>query len=347
MDMGERVIANIKTLSEVVVGDTMLHRGSDAAHPLPAPERPKPMVFTGLYPVSAADFTRLRQALERLSLNDASFTWEPESSDALGFGFRCGFLGLLHMEIVQERLEREEGVDVVQTAPTVTYRVQIRDGEEVEIHAAGDWPDPATIEEVREPIVRAGIIVPVETMGSVIGLCLDRRGSHVRTDTLSATRVEVFVDMPLSGILYDFYDRLKSGTRGYGTLDYEVTGWQSAALVKMRILVNGEDVDALSTIIHRDEAESAGRAIVKKLKQEIPRHLFAVPIQAAVGGKIVARETVQGMGKNVTAKCYGGDITRKRKLLEKQKAGKKRMRQVGSVTIPQKAFLSVLSREEK
>ena len=341
---------NIKDLHEVRIGDTVVHeRTADEMEALPGYAEPKTMVHCGIYPVNNADFDVLRKALEKLSLNDASFTFHPESSEALGFGFRCGFLGLLHMEIVQERLERESGVDIVQTAPSVTYEVLSRDGSVTVVERPSDLPDAATIEEFREPIVKLSVLAPASSIGVVMQLCLDRRGRYIRTEYLSPERVLLVYDMPMAEILYDFYDLLKSATRGFGSMDYEVTGYQSDALARVRILVNGEDVDALSFICHRDVASRRGREILQRLRKRIKRHLFAVPLQAAIGGKIIARETISAMRKNVTSKCYGGDISRKRKLLEKQKAGKRRMKAVGGVEIPQDAFLAVLgdSSDEK
>jgi len=342
------MVSNIKRLQDVIIGDTITHEKlADRAEALPGFRKPKPMVFCGFYPTNPGDFDNLRKALGKLRLNDSSFDFEPETSEALGFGFRCGFLGLLHMEIVQQRLEREEDMDLVQTAPNVTYRILLTTGEENEIHSPAHLPDPTHIEEYREPIVRCNIVVPTESIGAVMKLCTERRGIYVQTEHYGAQRVMLSFDMPFAEIIYDFHDRLKSMTRGYGTMDYEVQGFQSAKLVKVRILVNGDEVDALSFLCHRDEAEQRGRRILKKLRKEIPRHMFEVALQAAIGGKIVARESISALAKNVTAKCYGGDISRKRKLLEKQKKGKKRMRQVGQVEIPQKAFLVVLQSDDE
>ena len=304
------------------------------------------MVWCGIYPTNSGDFENLRSALKALKLNDSAIVFDPESSDALGFGFRCGFLGLLHMEIVQERLERESGLDIVQTAPTVPYEVQMNDGETLVIHSPGELPDPTQWSEIREPVVAVHIIVPTESIGTIMKLCTDRRGIFLRQEHLSATRVMLTWDMPLSEIIYDFYDKLKSGTKGYGTMNFEEPRFEAANLVKLRILVNAKEADALSVICHNDACQRRGRAVLQKLQKEIPRHQFQIPLQAAVGGKIVARENIRALSKNVTAKCYGGDITRKRKLLEKQKEGKKRMKSIGNVEVPQKAFLAVLSTDE-
>jgi GTP-binding protein LepA len=333
---GEKVIGNVH------VGDTVTHAGRPAAAPLPGYAEPKPMVFCGMYPVDATDFETLRDELQKINLNDAAFTFTPETSDALGFGFRCGFLGLLHMEVLQQRLEQEADVDLIQTAPNVTYEILTRDGRTLHIDNPVDVPDAGQIEEFREPIAKVTFILPAENIGGIMQLCEDRRGVYKHTEYLGPTRAELIYELPLAEIIYDLHDKLKSITRGYGTMDYEVIGFRAADLVKMDILVKGTKVDALSTIVHRDLAERRGRALVKKLKEEIPRHLFEVPLQAAIGSRVIARETISALRKNVTAKCYGGDITRKRKLLQKQKEGKKRMKQFGQVEIPQKAFLSVL-----
>jgi len=338
------LVCNIKTIHDVKIGDTVTHeKGKDLVSPLPGYREPKPMVFCGLYPTSNADFEPLRKALEKLHLQDSSFTYHPESSEALGFGFRCGFLGLLHIDIVQPRLEREFGLDLVQTAPNVTYEVVNFSQETIRIERPADLPDAGQILEFREPLVRVSLILPSDAIGALMKVCEDRRGSFVRQEYLSTKRVMLVYDLPLAEILYDFYDLLKSATKGYGTMDYDLLGFRDAHLVRLRILVGGEEVDALSSICHRDEAEGRGRDVLKRLRKEIPRHMFEVALQAAVGGKIVARENIAAMRKNVTSKCYGGDISRKRKLLEKQKEGKKRMKQVGGVEIPQKAFLAVLS----
>ncbi|MEQ8763166.1 MAG: translation elongation factor 4 [Planctomycetota bacterium] len=341
------LISNIKELSHIKIGDTItLEETAKTVKPLPGFREPRPMVFCGLYPASSGDFEGLRKALDRLALNDSSFTYQPETSDALGFGFRCGFLGVLHMEIVQERLERESDIDVVQTAPNVTYEILTTDGKTFQIDTPAHLPDPHRLEEIREPYVKVNLIMPSEYIGNILPLCEERRGIYVATEYISASRVMLHYELPLSEIIFDFHDKLKSGTRGYGTMDYELIGYRSGPLVKLRILVGGMEVDALSMIVHRTAADRRGRKVIQKLSGEIPRHMFEVPLQAAIGGKIIARETIKAQRKNVTAKCYGGDITRKRKLLEKQKAGKRRMKQVGNVEIPQKAFLSVLSTDD-
>ncbi len=341
------VVANIKSLADVTIGDTVtLSPQPPTIEALPGYRQPRPMVYCGLYPTFPKDFEALRKALQTLSLNDASFTFHPETSEALGFGFRCGFLGLLHMEIVQERLERDGDVDLVQTAPNVTYEVLRNDGETIRVEKPSDVPEPNHITEFREPIAHCSMIVPHDCVGPIMQLCTEKRGVYVETQYLSPTRVMLVYDVPLQEIVFDFYDKLKSVTRGYGTLDYDIKAYEKADLVRLRILVNGTEVDALSMICHRDTAERRGRRVLIRLRKSIPRHLFKVPLQAAIGGKIVARETISALRKDVTAKCYGGDITRKRKLLEKQKAGKKRMKQVGNVAIPQEAFLSVLGSGE-
>ena len=341
------VVANIKTLADVRIGDTVVEASrAKEVQPLPGYREVKPMVYCGLYPTYPKDYENLRKALDTLALNDASFTYVPETSDALGFGFRCGFLGLLHMEIVQERLERDSDIDLVQTAPNVTYEILRTDRTLVRIEKPGDIPESNFIEEFREPIARCSMILPAEYIGAMMKICTEKRGTFIRTEYLSPTRVMLVYDVPLQEIVFDFYDMLKSATRGYGTLDYEVTGYVPADLARLRILVNGLEVDALSMVCHRDDAERRGRKLLARLRKAIPRHLFPVPLQAAIGGKIIARETIAPLRKDVLAKCYGGDITRKRKLLEKQKRGKKRMKQVGSVEIPQEAFLSVLSSDE-
>jgi GTP-binding protein LepA len=305
------------------------------------------MVYCGLYPSDGQDFEELRDALEKLAINDPSFEFEPETSEALGFGFRCGFLGLLHMEIVQQRLEQESDVDLVQTAPNVTYEILKRSGEVVEIHRPQEVPDSGSIEDFRQPIVKVSLIVPSDYIGTVMKLCQDRRGVQQSIEHLSSSRAMIVYHLPLAEVIYDLHDKLKSSTRGYGTMDYEVIGYESADLVRMDILVNGKRVDALSIICDRRDADRRGRAVCKKLKSEIERHMFEVAVQAAVGSRILARETVPAMRKNVTAKCYGGDITRKRKLWAKQREGKKRMKSIGSVDIPQKAFLAVLDTGEE
>ena len=339
--------ATIKTLSDIQIGDTVTDRRKPAAERLPGYREPLPMVYCGLYPTNNTDFERLRQALNKLRLNDSSFTYVPESSGALGFGFRCGFLGLLHMDVVQERLERESGVAIVQTAPNVTFEVLKRDGEVIRIESPTQLPEPSVIEEIREPEVRSTIMLPAEYIGNVMTLLEDRRSRYIRTEYLSQTRVTLVYDMPLAELISDFHDKLKSLTRGYGTLDYDLRGYQPADLVKVQILINAAPLDALSFLCHKDVAEHRGRKLLRKLKDEIPRHLFEVPLQAAIGGKIIARESIKALRKNVTAKCYGGDITRKRKLLDRQKEGKKRMKHVGNVEIPQEAFLAVLKLEDE
>ncbi len=338
-------IANIKSLHDVHIGDTVTLAKRKATVSLPGYRTPLPMVYCGLYPANNVDFKPLRDAVEKLWLNDSSFSFEPETSQALGFGFRCGFLGLLHMEIVQERLERESSISIVQTAPTVTYEILTSDGNVIRVDNPEKLPPVETINEFREPVVKAKILLPKEYIGAIMQLADERRAKYISTEYLSEKRAMLTYDIPLGEIIFDFYDKLKSLTRGYGTLDYEFLGYVPEKLVKLDILVAGEKVDALSCIVQRQKAEVKGRNLVKKLKQEISRHMFEIPIQAAIGSKVIARETIRQMSKNVTAKCYGGDVTRKRKLLEKQKEGKKRMKNVGKVEISQKAFLSVLSTE--
>jgi len=340
------LVANIRRIADVHVGDTITQFAHPAAEALPGYRPPQQMVFCDLYPGPSTQFPQLRDALEKLQLNDAALTFQPINSEALGFGFRCGFLGMLHMEIVQERLEREHGVEVVQTAPTVPYQVLKSDGKVIEVDSAGELPEPNYIEEIREPIVRVDLIVPTESLGAVMQLAEERRAVYQSQEHLSADRVILGYEFPLAEILYDFYDKLKSATRGYGTMDYEVTGFRANDLVKLDILVNNNKVDALAVIVHRSKADARGRWIIQRLRKEISRHLFEIPLQAAIGSRVIARETIKAVGKNVTAKCYGGDVTRKRKLLEKQKAGKKRMKMVGNVEIPQKAFLAVLEAGE-
>jgi GTP-binding protein LepA len=343
------MVAAIKNLGDVRVGDTITLDAHPAEEALPGYEEPRQMVFCDFYPASGggeggrrADFESLRDAVERLHLNDASFTYQTQHSDALGFGFRCGFLGLLHMDIVQERIEREGGVEVVQTAPTVSYLVDLKDGETVEIHNPADLPDPNSIEAIREPIVKLEVICPDESIGDLMGLCDARRGIFKGQRFVSDGRQLLEYELPLAEIIYDFYDKLKSMTRGYGTMDYEIIEYRPADLAKVSILVNGQPVEALSLIAHRSNAEMRSRAILARLRKQIDRHQFEIPLQAAIGTRIIARETIKALRKNVTAKCYGGDVSRKRKLLEKQKEGKKRMKTVGSVSIPQEAFLAVL-----
>ena len=336
------VVANIKQLSDVHIGDTITQVPNPATVALPGYEEPVPVVFCGLFPASHNQFDDLRTALQKLSLNDASFSFEPESSDALGFGFRCGFLGMLHMEIVQQRLERESNLALVQTAPNVTYEILTKSGELLHISNPTRIPDPGEIEEFREPITKINFILPTESIGAIMQLCEDRRGVYLKTEYLSTTRAILTYELPLAEMIYDLYDKLKSATRGYGTMDYELLGYRANDLCRLDILVAGSKVDALSIVVHRSQADRRGRKLVKKLRGEIDRHQFEVAIQAAIGSRIVARETIPALRKNVTAKCYGGDISRKRKLLEKQKEGKKRMKQVGNVEISQEAFLSVL-----
>ncbi|MGB7342741.1 MAG: translation elongation factor 4 [Pirellulaceae bacterium] len=341
------LICNIKSLGDVHIGDTISIPGDKAAPALPGYSRPKRMVYCGLFPSDGQDFSELRDALERLSVNDPSFEFEPETSDALGFGFRCGFLGLLHMEIVQQRLENESDVDLVQTAPNVTYEIITKRGETLTIHKPQDVPEPGDIEEFRQPIVRCNVIVPDEFIGAVMKLCQERRGIQQNQEYLAAGRAMLSYNIPLAEVVYDLHDKIKSCTRGYGTLDYEMIGYEPADLCRLDIMVNGSRVDALSVVCNRADADRRGRAVVKKLKVEIERHMFEVAVQAAIGSRVIARETVPAMRKNVTAKCYGGDITRKRKLLQKQKEGKKRMKAIGNVEISQKAFMAVLSDSEQ
>jgi GTP-binding protein LepA len=335
------VVAGVKTLSDVQIGDTITTAAHGATEPLEGFREVKPMVFSGLYPVDAEEYEALKDALSKLELNDSSFTYEPETSAALGFGFRCGFLGFLHAEIVQERLEREYNLNLITTAPTVRYRVVPYSGDEFEIESPAALPDPTEIKEIQEPVVLATIHVPSEYIGAVLGLCEDRRGSQ-KDMSVHGTRVQVRYELPLNEIVTDFHDRLKSVTRGYGSFDYELVGFKASELVKLDVLVNGDPVDALSLIVHRDKAYNRGSELAEKLKEFIPRQQFPIAIQAAIGSRVIARTTVKAVRKNVLAKCYGGDITRKRKLLEKQKAGKKRMKMVGSVEIPQEAFLAAL-----
>ncbi len=340
------LICNIKSLEAAHIGDT-ISTVNDSAPPLPGYHRPKPMVYCGLYPSDGQDFSELREALTKLSINDPSFEFLPESSEALGFGFRCGFLGLLHMEIVQQRLEQEADIDLVQTAPNVTYEIVKRDGEVMEIHRPQEVPDQGQIQEFRQPVVRVNLIQPEEYVGSIMKLCQERRGIQKSTEYLSPTRVMLVYDLPLAEVIYDLHDKVKSATRGFGTMDYELVGYEPAELVRVDIMVNGKRVDALSIICNRADSERRGRAVVRKLKDEIDRHMFEVAVQATIGTRVIARETVKALRKNVTAKCYGGDITRKRKLWQKQKEGKKRMKSIGSVDIPQKAFMAVLHKGDE
>jgi GTP-binding protein LepA len=341
------LISNIKELKDVHIGDTITLADNPTVEPLPGYKEPKPMVYCGIFPTDNDQFENLRQALEKLSLNDSSFSYEPDSNEGLGFGFLCGFLGLLHMEIIGQRLEREENVDIVQTAPSVKYEIVMRNGEVITVNSPDKVPDPTMVETWREPITKVNFIIPSDSIGGVMKLCQDRRGTYVRTEYLSKDRTILVYEMPLAEVIIDVYDKLKSLTRGYGTMDYEVIGYREGDLVKLEVLVAGDKVDALATIVPREFAMTRGRKLVEKLKKEIDRHMFPVALQAAIGGKIVARETIPAMRKNVTAKCYGGDITRKRKLLEKQKEGKKRMKQFGQVEIPQKAFLAILQVDEE
>jgi GTP-binding protein LepA len=336
------VITGVKDVSQLRVGDTLTTRARPATEALPGYQEVKPMVFCGLFPVDTDAFADLRDALEKLELNDAALTWEPETSQALGFGFRCGFLGLLHMDIVRERLEREYDLELLATTPNVEYEVTLTDGSIATVHSPSDMPDRARIAEIREPYIRATILAPKEHVGAVMELCQERRGHHVDMSFLSEARVQLRYDIPLAEIVLDFFDQLKSRTRGYASLDYELTGMRPAELVKLDILLAGDAVDALSMVVHKDKAYGAGRALTERLSKQIPRQQFEVAIQAAIGTKVIARESVKPIRKDVIAKCYGGDVTRKRKLLEKQKAGKKRMKQVGRIEVPQEAFLSVL-----
>ncbi|NLK51510.1 MAG: elongation factor 4 [Syntrophomonadaceae bacterium] len=339
------VAASVKNVKDTRVGDTIIDADHPAAEPLPGYREAVSMVFCGLYPVEASDYTNLRDALEKLKLNDAALRYEPETSAALGFGFRCGFLGLLHMEIVQERLEREYGLTLITTAPSVVYHLIQTDGQKISIDNPALWPAPNQIHQIEEPFVKATIMVPTEYVGAVMELTQEKRGIFLNMEYLSAVRVILTYELPLSEIIYDFFDQLKSRSRGYASLDYELVGYRASDLEKLDILVNGEPVDALSFIVHQERAQQRGRSLVEKLRSLIPRQLFDVPLQAAIGNKIIARENIRAKRKDVLAKCYGGDITRKRKLLEKQKEGKKRMKQVGSVEIPQEAFMAVLKVE--
>ena len=339
------ITAQIKEVAQARVGDTLTDAKKPAAAALPGFKEVQPVVFCGLFPVDAADFEKLRESISRLRLNDASFSFEMETSAALGFGFRCGFLGLLHLEIIQERLSREFNLDLIATAPSVVYKIGLRDGSEMELHNPADLPDVMQIMEIQEPWIKATILTPDEYLGGVIKLCQDRRGSQIELSYVGSRALVVY-ELPLNEVVFDFYDRLKSISKGYASFDYELSGYKVGDLVKMNILVNAEPVDALSMLVHRGRAEMRGRSMVEKMKELIPPHLFVIPIQAAIGGKIIARETVRALRKDVTSKCYGGDATRKKKLLEKQKAGKKRMRQFGKVEIPQEAFIAALKMDD-
>ena len=339
--------ASIKNIGDTKVGDTVTLKENPTPEPLPGFKKAQPMVFSGIYPADGSKYGDLKEALEKLQLNDASLIFEPETSIALGFGFRCGFLGLLHMEIIDERLEREFNLDLITTAPSVIYELVLTDGETIHIDNPSNYPDPQRIAEAREPIVKASIITPTEYVGSVMQFCLDRRGVYLDMKYLDTTRAELLYEMPLNEIVYDFFDTLKSKTKGYASLDYEQIGYRKSDLVKLDILLNGELIDALSFIVHADRAYTRARKIVEKLRDNIPRQLFELPVQAAIGGKVIARETVRAMRKDVLAKCYGGDITRKKKLLEKQKEGKKRMRSFGSVQVPSEAFMAVLKMDDE
>ena len=341
------ITASIKNVQDTRVGDTITNRSNPCAEPLPGYKKVNPMVYCGLYPSDGAKYPDLRDALEKLQLNDAALQFEPETSAALGFGFRCGFLGLLHLEIIQERLEREYNLDLVTTAPGVIYKVHKTDGTVMDLTNPSNMPDPSEIDYMEEPMVSAEIMVTSEYIGAIMDLCQERRGIYISMEYMEETRALIKYDLPLNEIIYDFFDALKSRSRGYASFDYEMKGYTRSDLVKLDILINKEEVDALSFIVFSGSAYERGRKMCEKLKEEIPRHLFEVPIQAAVGGKVIARETVRAMRKDVLAKCYGGDISRKRKLLEKQKEGKKRMRQVGNVEIPKKAFMSVLKLDDK
>jgi GTP-binding protein LepA len=340
------LIGSVKDVRDTRVGDTITHAKRPASAPVPGFREAKPMVFSGIYPTDSADFEDLRASLEKLQLNDAALAYEPETSAALGFGFRVGFLGMLHMEIVQERLDREFGLDIITTLPNVRYQVHLTNGGRLEVENPSEMPNPGTISEIREPYIKAQIITPTEYIGSLMGLCQDRRGNYINTNYLDTERVDLQYELPLAEVVFDFYDKLKSLSRGYASLDYEIVGDRPSNLVKLDVMLNGEPVDALSTIVHRDKAYDMGRRLTAKLRELIPKQMYEVAIQAAIGSKIIARETVKAIRKDVTAKCYGGDISRKRKLLEKQKEGKKRMKQVGRIEVPQEAFLAVLSMDE-
>ncbi|HOA33099.1 MAG: elongation factor 4 [Clostridiales bacterium] len=341
------ITASIKTVSQASVGDTITLVNNPAKEPLAGYRKANPMVFCGIYPADGADYESLKEALEKLRLNDAALSFEPETSGALGFGFRCGFLGLLHLEIVQERLEREYDLDLISTVPAVIYKVHLRDGRVIEVDNPTHFPDPADIDFIEEPIARAHIFSPPDYVGAIMELCQNRRGVYLDMVYITPERVDISYILPLNEIIYDFFDALKSRTKGYASLDYELAGYQQSKIVKLDVLLNGEVIDALSFMVHEEKAYQRARRIAEKLKENIPRHMFEVPIQVAIGGKVIARETVKALRKDVLAKCYGGDITRKKKLLEKQKEGKKRMRQFGSVEVPQEAFLAVLKLDEQ
>jgi GTP-binding protein LepA len=336
------IVAAIKDLHDVRIGDTVTDAANPATGQLPGYKPIQQMVYCDFYPSGNTQYDELRDAMDRLSLNDSSFSFEPESNDALGFGFRCGFLGLLHMEIIQERLEREFKIQMIQTAPTVTYEIKKTDGTVLRIDSPSELPNPTQVEEIREPFILMNLILPADGVGNMMKLCEDRRGIYKKTEYIGTSRVMLQYELPLAEVIYDFYDRLKSATKGYGTMDFDFLEFRKGDLVKLDILVNADRVDALSVIVHKEHAEARGRKLLTRLKEEIDKHLFEIPLQAAIGGKIIARETIKSMGKNVTAKCYGGDVSRKRKLLEKQKEGKKRMKRVGSVDIPQEAFMAIL-----
>ena len=339
--------ASIKNVSETRVGDTITLANNPAKEALPGYRKLNPMVFCGLYPIDSSKYNDLREALEKLELNDSALQYEAETSQALGFGFRCGFLGMLHMEIIQERIEREFNIDIIATAPSVIYKVEKTDGTMVDVSNPSEMPDPQKINRITEPFVKASIMVPNDYVGAVMDLCQKKRGIFLNMEYIDDTRVNITYDIPLSEIVFDFFDQLKSNTKGYASFDYELTGYKDSNLVKMDILLNGEQVDALSFIVHREFAYQRGKVIVEKLKKLIPKQQFEIPIQAAIGNKIISRETIKAMRKNVLAKCYGGDISRKRKLLEKQKKGKERMKAVGSVEVPQDAFMAVLKMDEE
>ena len=341
------LITGIKDVTKLRVGDTLTSSRNHASEALPGYREVKPMVFCGLFPIDSDDYADFRDALEKLSLNDAALSWDPETSDALGFGFRCGFLGLLHMDIVRERLEREYDLELLTTMPSVEYEVTRTDGEVVAVHSPNDMPDPARVQEVREPYIRASILTPKEFVGQIMELCQERRGDHAGMHYLSAERLQITYDLPLAEIVLDFFDQLKSRTRGYASLDYDLTGLRESDLVKLDILLAGDPIDALSMLVHRTKAQEVGRTMTEKLREKIPRQQYDVPIQAAIGSRIVARETIKAYRKDVIAKCYGGDISRKRKLLEQQKRGKQRMKQVGRIEVPQEAFLAVLELGDK